>query len=79
MNIPILELDQLLKAVNGSDEINLFEVLFFERGKASNDTVRRSFIILACLLFVLLGAAGYRVSGSPASSLFPPLPPSSNI
>ena len=29
MNIPILELDQLLKAVNGSDEINLFEVLFF--------------------------------------------------
>ena len=30
--VPVLELNQLLKAVNGSDQINLFESFFFWGG-----------------------------------------------
>ena len=30
--VPILELNQLLKAANGSDQINLFESFFFGGG-----------------------------------------------
>ena len=31
--VPVLELNQLLKAVNGSDEINLFESFFLGGGE----------------------------------------------
>ena len=74
--VPVLELNQLLKAVNGSDQINLFESFFLGGGeRASNNSVRRSFIILVCSF----GSGGMQMqweSCKPFSPLFPPpLPP----